>query len=537
MEMHFATIWESIADVVPDHLAVVQGDRRITWGAYDQRAARLASAFSAAGLGPDSKIALFLYNCPEYCEANYAGLKMRAVPVNVNYRYLDDELRYLLDNADAEAIVYHTSLAARIERVRGDLPLLKLLVEVDDGPGHVDGAVAYDELLATHEPMARITRDERDLHILYTGGTTGMPKGTMYELGPFTGGYLALAPPLLGLPAITDPDAVAPLVASLVAEGKSGIAAPACPLMHATGIWAGVMVPHLLGATVVLFASRSLDVDEVWATAEREGVTQLVIVGDAFARPLLRGLEEARAAGRTYELDRLGLMVSTGAMFSKEVKEGLFEFLPHLFIIDILGATEGNMAMQFYTKDLVSDTAKFSPGAGVKVITDDGRVVEPGSGEIGMVATTGSIPVGYYKDPDKSARTFREIDGVRYSFPGDYATIEADGSITLLGRGSNVITTGGEKVFPEEVEEALKTHPAVFDALVFGVPDDRFGSRIVGVVSFEDGHTTTSDELIAHVKAHLASFKAPKEVHIVDRVPRASNGKADYASAKAAAGR
>ncbi|MPY92898.1 MAG: AMP-binding protein [Acidimicrobiia bacterium] len=536
MEMHFATVWESIADVIPDHAAVVQGARRVSWREYDERAARLAAAMVAAGLGPDAKIGLYLYNCPEYCEANYAGMKLRGVPVNVNYRYLDDELRYLLDNADAEAVVYHTSLADRIARVRAQLPKLKLLVEVDDGPGHVDGAVAYEDLLAAHEPMARIPRGEHDVHIVYTGGTTGMPKGTMYEIGPFTANYLAIAPPLLGLPAITDPADAAPLAAQLVAEGRGLVALPACPLMHATGLWVGLLIPHLLGSTVVLAESRSLDVAELLETVEREGVTELVIVGDSVARPVLHGLEDARAAGRAYALSRLTLVVSTGAMFSKEVKQGLFEHLPHLFVIDILGATEGTMAMQFFTKDLLSDTASFNLGAGVRVFADDGRPVEPGSGVIGMVATTGSIPVGYYKDPEKSARTFREIDGVRYSFPGDYATVEADGSITLLGRGSNVINTGGEKVFPEEVEEALKTHPAVFDALVFGVPDERFGTRISAVVS--PGRSTaapSAEELISHVKTRLAGFKAPRDVHVVETVPRAPNGKADYPSAKALA--
>jgi fatty-acyl-CoA synthase len=261
----------------------------------------------------------------------------------------------------------------------------------------------------------------------------------------------------------------------------------------------------------------------------------VVIVGDAFARPMLRGLEVAEESGRPYDLSRLAIMTSTGAMFSLEVKEGMFEHIPHLFIIDVLGSTEGTMGMQFFTKDTLFATAKFNLGATAKVFDEEGRPIEPGSGRVGLVATAGVIPVGYYKDPDKSARTFKLIDGVRYSFPGDMATVEADGSITLLGRGSNVINTGGEKVYPEEVEEALKQEPGVWDALVFGVPDERFGERVEAVVAAAPDATVDPSELIASTKGRIAAYKVPRTVHVVEDVPRAPNGKADYKTAKAIA--
>jgi fatty-acyl-CoA synthase len=359
-----------------------------------------------------------------------------------------------------------------------------------------------------------------------------MPKGVMYEMGSFTAGYLRDAPPLLGLTPITDPAEVAPMVRQAVAEGRAQVVMPGCPLMHGTGIWVGVMIPHLVGATVVLLESRGLDVGEMWRTIEREGVTMLVIVGDAFARPMLRGLEVARDGGSPYDLSRLAIMISTGAMFSLEVKEGMFSHIPQLFIIDVLGSTEGTMGMQFFTKDTLFATAKFNLGAGAKVFDEEGRPIEPGSGNVGLVATAGVIPVGYYKDPEKSDRTFKLIDGVRYSFPGDMATVEADGSITLLGRGSNVINTGGEKVYPEEVEEALKQDPAVWDALVFGVPDERFGERIEAVVSPSPDAMVDPEGLIASTKGRIAGYKVPRAVHVVDDVPRAPNGKADYRTAK-----
>jgi len=299
--------------------------------------------------------------------------------------------------------------------------------------------------------------------------------------------------------------------------------------MHGTGCWLGMMVPQMLGGTAVLLEQRSLDPVELWSTVARERVSLVVVVGDPFARPLLRTLDEH--PGR-WDVSCLRLMVSSGAMFSLEVKQGLLRHLPELAIADVLGSTEGGMGQSMVRAGATAETARFKLNPTTKVFTEDGREVRPGSGEIGVVANGGMVPLGYYKDPEKSARTFREVNGARYSFPGDMATVEADGRITLLGRGSNCINTGGEKVFPEEVEEALKAHPGVEDALVFGVPDERFGQRVVGVASLTSGHAAEADAIVADARARLASYKLPKQLVIVARVPRAANGKADYPEAK-----
>jgi fatty-acyl-CoA synthase len=477
---------------------------------------------------------MYLYNSPEYCETNFAAMKIRGIPVNVNYRYLDDELAYLLENADAEAVVFHSSLGDRVARVRARLPKLRLLVEADDGPAgegsrRVDGAVAYDELQRTLTPAARIRPQGDEIYMLYTGGTTGMPKGVMYSMEDFTTFFLRTYPSMIGQAKITDPAVLPAMARELRARGAAPISMSGPPLMHGTGCWLGMMVPQMLGGTAVLLEQRSLDPVELWSTVARERVSLVVVVGDPFARPLLRTLDEH--PGR-WDVSCLRLMVSSGAMFSLEVKQGLLRHIPELAIADVLGSTEGGMGQSMVRAGATAETARFKLNPTTKVFTEDGSEVRPGSGEIGVVANGGMVPLGYYKDPEKSARTFREVNGVRYSFPGDMATVEADGRITLLGRGSNCINTGGEKVFPEEVEEALKAHPGVEDALVFGVPDERFGQRVVGVASLASGHAAEADAIVADARARLASYKLPKQLVIVVRVPRAANGKADYPEAK-----
>jgi fatty-acyl-CoA synthase len=536
MTMHFATVWEAIADAVPDDDALVHGPVRRTWRQYDERAARLAAAFTAAGLGPDAKVGIDLYNCPEYLESQYGAFKLRGVPVNVNYRYLDDELWYLLDNADAQALVFHRSLGDRIARIRGRLPKLQLLVEVDDGAGEqLDGAVPYEALIDGHDPMPRIERPEDDVYMLYTGGTTGMPKGVMYPMGGITHGFITLGYPLLSLDPPDSVEAIGPLIKGVHEAGGALTSIPACPLMHGTGMWLGSMIPLLAGGKVVTLPSRSLDAHELLSTVEREGVTTIVIVGDAFAKPINRAIDEAAQEGRAYDTSSVKMVISSGVMWTAEVKEAMLDRIPQAVLVDAIGSTEGSMGMNVTMRGLPAQTAKFTKGPETRVFTEDGRQVEPGSGEAGMVAAGGLVPLGYYKDEEKSTRTFRVIDGVRYSFPGDWAIVEADGSLTLLGRGSQCINTGGEKVYPEEVEEAVKRHDAVEDCLVVGVPDERFGERIVAVASLVAGASMTADELIAHTKGQLSGYKAPKEVRFVPQVPRAPNGKADYKTAKAIA--
>jgi len=529
MEMHFATVWESIADAVPDQAAVTHGDTTRSWAEYDDRAARLAAAFEAAGLGPDSKIGLFMYNSNEYQEAQYGAFKMRGVPVNINYRYVEDELHYVLENSDAEAIVFHSSLGDRVERVADRLPNLKLLIEVDDGSDRATPrAVGFDKVIAGHDPAPRITRREDDIYMLYTGGTTGMPKGVMYAMGGITDAFVSGSFPLFGL---APPDTAAGIAAVVAESDRSIVSIPCAPLMHGTGLWIGCFMPHLAGAHVVTLTSRSLDTHEVLRLVERHGATNLTIVGDSFAKPIVRSLDEGRDDGSPYDTSTIALIVSSGVMWTSEVKQALLERIPQVVLVDAIGSTEGSMGMQVSMKGVGSQTGTFAQNPETKVFTDDDREVEPGSDEIGMIAAGGNVPLGYYKDEEKSARTFRVIDGERYSFPGDLAKVAADGSLILLGRGSQVINTGGEKVYPEEVEEAVKRVVSVCDCLVVGVPDEKFGQAVTAVVSCDSGSDLDEATIIASVKSELARFKAPKSVVFVDEVPRAANGKPDYQAA------
>ncbi|MGA0877890.1 MAG: AMP-binding protein [Ilumatobacteraceae bacterium] len=530
----FADIFEAHADSMPQAVAISYGDRDVTWGDYDDSAARLASAFAVSGLGVGSKVGMFMYNCPEYLVTQYAAFKSRITPVNVNYRYLDDELWYLLDNSDCEAVVFHASLGDRIGRIKDRLPKLKLLIEVADGPtAGVAGARSWNETIASHQPAARQARAVDDLYMLYTGGTTGMPKGVMYSTGTFTEGFLAFYTGPMGRGPFTSVAEVNATAKGLHAAVGQPVAIPACPLMHGTGVWLGALLPHLMAGKVVLLEGRSFDAHEMFRAIEKHRVGSLVIVGDAFARPMMNALRE-KAATTAYDASSVTTIISTGAMFSAEVKAGIFEHMPGAIVMDILGSSEGGMAQTMATKDNVNTTAKFGAMPNTKVFGPDDTEVAAGSGVVGMVGVSGpNVPLGYYKDPEKSARTFREIDGVRYSFPGDMATVEADGTINLLGRGSNCINTAGEKVFPEEVEEAVKTHGAVADCLIFGIPDEKYGSRVVGVASTAAGQSTPSgDEVIAYTKTKLSSYKVPKELVFVATVPRAPNGKADYVTAR-----
>lgn len=532
MELHYATIWESIADTIPDATAVVHGDVVRTWAQYDNRAARLAAAYTEAGLGPDSKIALYMYNGNEYLEAQYGAFKIRGVPVNVNYRYLDDELWYLLDNSDAEALIFHSSLGDRVAQVTERLPKLKLLIEVDDGgTGHVHQALAYDDVLESNEAMERIVRSEDDIYMLFTGGTTGMPKGVMYDMASHVSLFLRSGFPFLGQQVPRSGEEVAPLVEAITAAGNRMVAIPCAPLMHGTGLWLGAFAAHLTGGEVTTLTSRTLDPHEVLRTAQARRATSLVIVGDAFAKPLVAAIDEAAKRGEPYDLSSVGVILSSGVMWTAEVKQQLLDRIPQAVLFDAIGSTEGSMGNQMSTRGGPTETAKFTQNPATKVFTEDGREVTPGSDEIGVVAAGGFVPLGYFKDPDKSARTFRTIGGVRYAIPGDLAQVAADGTLILLGRGSQVINSGGEKIFPEEVEEAVKRVPGVRDCLVVGVDDERFGQAVTAVAA-TDGTVLDEADVIAHVKTQLARYKAPKRVVFIPEVPRLPNGKADYNAAK-----
>jgi 3-oxocholest-4-en-26-oate---CoA ligase len=531
VEIDFATAWEVVSDALGDQDCLVQGDRRISYREFDDTAARFASALEAAGVEQGAKVALYLYNCPEYLIAQYGACKHRATPVNVNYRYLDDELAYLIDDSDAEVLVFHSSLGDRVERVKDRCTKLRLLVEVGDDGSHVEGSVRFDELVEASAPQSRTTRSGQDLFLLYTGGTTGMPKGVMSRQGIYIDGIYRASALLLGIGDVpTEPEQIASIVTTLASSVRQ-VAIPCCPLMHGTGLGICALPTLLRGGTLVLLQERTFDPHEVWGLCERERVSAIVTVGDAFLRPMLRALEERERDGHPYDTSSLTDLVSAGTIWSAEVKDALSQRLDAR-LTDMLGSSEGGIyAVSSADRDHHVATARFSLSAGARVLTEDDRDVVPGSGEQGLVAAA-SNSFGYYKDPEKSARTFREIDGRSYVLTGDWATVEADGQITLLGRGSNCINTGGEKVFPEEVEEAVKRHPDVDDCLVVGVPDERFGQRIVAVVGTSSATPPNGDDLREWLRPSLAHFKIPKVVLVRREVRRAPNGKADYGWAR-----
>jgi acyl-CoA synthetase (AMP-forming)/AMP-acid ligase II len=516
----FADLWEAVADAVPDAPAQVQGDRRSSWAAFDRRADGIARALLTAGLSRQDRVALYLANCPEYLESTFGALKASLVPVNTNYRYGDDELVYLFDNADAAAVVFHAAYAERLGRIRSRLPKVRLLLCVDDGSEPCpDWAVSYEQAAASATGRVRGPWDRSgdDIYMLYTGGTTGLPKGVVWRQGDL----LALLPPPTPLDELR----------SLTAR-PGPVMLPACPLMHGTGALVAFAIMGRCGSIVTL-ASRSFDVTELLDTVEREHVNTLVIVGDAFADPILISLD---ADPGRWDLSRLATLASSGAMLSTQTKQGLLRHQPGLALHDLFGSSEAmGIASSLSTSETIATTARFTLGANSRVITDDGRDVAPGSGEIGMLAVGGLIPLGYHKDPERSARTFRLVGDVRYAIPGDYATVDIDGSLHLLGRGSVCINTGGEKVYPEEVEEVLKTHPAVADAAVVGVPDRRFGEVVTAVVELRADATIDPDDLIEHVRQHLARYKAPRHVFVVESIARTPTGKLDYTHLKATA--
>ncbi len=540
MEMHAASVWEAITDVVGDAPAVTHGNTERTWSEYDFRAACLATAFVEAGLAPDSKIAIFLYNSNEYLETQYAAFKMRGVPINVNYRYLDEELFYLLENSDAEALVFHSSLASRVSRIVHRLPKLRLLIEVDDRGTGSDAEASecmeaphwYEDVVAGHQPMPRIRRSEDDIYMLYTGGTTGMPKGVMYSLGALTESFIRSGYPLAGLSVPASASEIAPAIKALHGAGNAQISIPGCPLMHGTGMWLGAMFVHFAGGSVISLEQRSFDAHEMFQVAQLKRATNLVVVGDSFVKPMIRALDEAVAAGRPYDTSHVKLIISSGVMWTNEVKQQLLERIEQAVLVDAMGSTEGGMGTSISMKGATAATAKFVQNPTTKVFAEDGREIQPGSGEIGLVAAGGNVPLGYFKDPEKSARTFRVIDGKRYSFPGDMAMIAEEGALILLGRGSQVINSGGEKIFPEEVEEAVKRSSGVFDCLVVGIADEKFGQTVIAVVSLTHDGATDDAAIIAEVRRGLAGYKTPKRVVFVSKIPRAANGKADYDEAK-----
>ena len=519
---NYADIWETVAEIVPEATAVAQGTRRLSWSEFDARANGVARTLIDAGAAHQDKVAQYLYNCPEYLESFYAACKAGLVPVNTNYRYMDDELVYLWDNADAVAVVFHGAFAERIDHLRDRVPRVKTWLWVDDETGSCpEWAVPYETAATatTERTEGPWGRSGDDLMLLYTGGTTGMPKGVMWAQHEHF-----LATSAANTPAWLEGEPSPDVVRSIV-TGPGLVSLPGCPLMHGTGLFTQ-LINLSTGGSAVLTSGRHFDVEEFLDVIEHESVNIAVIVGDAFSKPILKALD---AEPDRWDLSSLVAMVSSGVMWSEPVKERLLAHHASMMLIDAFSSSEAvGMGQSVSAAGAEGETARFTLGERARVIAEDGTDVQPGSGQRGRVAVKGYVPRGYYKDEEKTAETFLELDGDRYVLPGDWATVEEDGTLTLLGRGSVCINTGGEKVFPEEVEEILKTHPTVDDAVVVGVPDDRFGESIAAVVQPHAGEVTDETELIDHVKRTIAHYKAPRRVVPIDTIGRAPNAKVDY---------
>lgn len=526
----WATLWEAIADAQPDHTAVVIGRDELTWRDYDRRSAQLATALRERGVGAGTKVAQLLYNCPEYMEAVYACFKLQASPVNINFRYRGPEIAYVCDDAQAEVIVFHGSLGERVAdaMAASSRATTPVLLQVDDGAPLLDGAEWYHEVLEASAPAERIDRSGDDELVLYTGGTTGMPKGVVWPHRQLFGALAFPGYGAAGLEVPTTFDEVAATAAAIQASGEAPVMLCAPPLMHGTALFLA-MSAFVMGGTVVLLGSRSFDADEVWELVERHRVRQISLVGDAFARPMNAALAQAAQAGEARDVSSLVRIASTGATLSADQKRALQEHAPQVTIIDMIGASEGGPFGLSITVpgEAPTDTAVFiAPPNVVTVDPATQQILPRGSETPGMLAAAGPMPLGYLGDETKTAATFQVLDGVRYTVPGDFATIAEDGTLTLLGRGSVCINSGGEKIYPEEVEVAAREHPTVVDAVAVGVPHERFGQAVTLVCSVSE--PTDADQVIGTVKTRLAGYKAPRAVVFVDEVYRAPNGKLDY---------
>ena len=523
---NYAHLLRGIAEKDPGRTAQVFGDKKYTWGEFHDRSNALASDMVEAGLGHQAKVAHYMYNCPEYLEGTLASWLGGYVPFNVNYRYGPEEVFYLFDNADAEAVIFHGAFAGLIDQVRGRLPLVKRWYMVPDAENSTvpPWALDYNAVVAAKKapvvPAQELSGD--DMLFLYTGGTTGMPKGVMWRQEDL---FAVLGFGANALYGVAPGESVQSLVDRVTPEWPCLRAYVACPLMHGTGLFSSFIALATAGC-IVTNPNRSFSATELLDIVEREKVNTIVIVGQAFAGPILEALD---ANPGRWDLSSVGQMGSSGVMWSQENKNGLLEHIPQMAITDSFGSSEAvGMGASVAVKGAAPTTAKFQLGPNCVVFKEDGTRVQPGSGERGLVAVGGAIPLGYYKDEKKTAETFRIFEGRRWTVPGDWAEVNEDGTLTLLGRGSVCINTGGEKVFPEEVEECLKTHAGVRDAVAVGIPDARFGETICAVVEPEPGSSPTLEELSAHVKSRLAAYKAPRNLVIVDTIGRAPNGKVDY---------
>ncbi len=532
-QWNLGNVFDGLGEVVdPEHPALMHEDRVISWGEMTCRSNNLAQALIDRGAQAQDKVAFYLVNSPEYIELCVASFKARLVHVNVNFRYLEDELHYIIDNSDAKFVFYSSQFADRLAVIKDRCDKATHFIEVNEKG---DGSVLNNDFAENFESLAAqgdgqpldIERAPSDMVFMYTGGTTGMPKGVMWEqhnLWQALGG--GKNHPCAKGKVLKDLEELKKCLKGFIGPSQM----TACPLMHGTGFFSA-MTSLTGGGTIVTMPVQGLDPEMIWQTTQDKQVKSIVIVGDAFAKPMLDALNKEP---QRWNLDSLRTIVSSGVMWSLECKQGLLKHLPQLMCVDTFGSSE---AIGFGTSVASADgevkTARFEIGENCKVFTEDHREVTPGSEELGFIARTGPIPSGYYKDPAKSDKTFPEINGRRYSIPGDWCKVDENGVIHLLGRGSACINTAGEKVYPEEVEEALKKHESVQDALVVGLEDPKWGTAVTAVVELCEGHSLDEEALRKHVKELLAAYKAPKQYCQVEAMFRAPNGKADYKSAKA----
>lgn len=525
MPWNYGDILDAIAPVLPaDAPAFIHGERVITWSETTKRSNNLARALIKFGSKPRDKVAFYMRNRPEYVETLAASFKARLTHVNVNYRYRPDEVFYIFDDSDAQTVVYGSEFRDVITAIRPRLTKVATFIEVTDGSPPANFAHDYEALAREGDgsPL-KIERSPDDEFFIYTGGTTGMPKGVIWTHHDLRETSL-IALRKLG----PVPENLEQLVEAIKVAGPGSRILPACPLMHGTGLLTANST-MLAGGSVITLTRESFDAHEMLEAAARHKAATLVIVGDAFAKPMLQALNEN--PGR-YDLSGVVNIISSGVMWSKEVKQGMLAHMPQAIMVDSFGSSEAvGFGTSMMTKDGEIQTAKFQISERCKVFDENDQLVEPGSGKPGIIAQSAPIPVGYYKDPVKTANTFKTINGVRYSMPGDWCVVETDGTLTLLGRGSVCINTAGEKVYPEEVEEALKTHPSVDDVLVVGVPDEKWGQAVTAVVRPTSGVRLDEETLRRHVRERLAGYKIPKRVIATAIALRAPNGKADYKTA------
>ena len=517
MQFNLADLFESLVDVIGERDALVTSRERLTFRELDERANRLAAFLRAQGVGPRAHVGLHLYNGVEFVVSLLATLKLRAVPINVNYRYVSHELRYLFENADLVALVTEAELLPMAQAAAVDLPALKTRLVVGQGR-HTEEGFDFETAVASGSPARDFPeRSGDDLYIIYTGGTTGMPKGVMWrQEDMFFAGLQGGAP---GGDPITRPEELAE---NALAECFTMHMLTAAPFIHGAAQWGG-FIGLFTGGKLVLQAGKSFDPDEIWRLIEREGVTTITLVGDAMARPLADALETGG-----YQPSSLAVIASAGAVLSPSVRDQLRALLPDTLVLNNFGATEtGHQGSAIPGMETGREgRPTFFMDESNCVLDDDLRPAPPGV--LGKLARGGRIPLGYYNDPEGTAARFTTIDGKRWVVPGDFALLDEEGTITVYGRGAVCINTGGEKVFPEEVEEALKAHADVFDALVVGLPDARWGERVAAVVAPRAGRDVTLEDLEAHCRNFVAGYKVPRSILVVPHIERQPSGKPDY---------